>query len=80
MQLFKALDRIVRIHDLIHRESTGSPDQFAAKLHLKRRQLYYVLEEFRSRGAIIKYSRSRSSYYYENKFKITIEIIVKSIC
>ena len=76
MQLFEAIDRLTRIHNLIRREATGTPDEFASKLRLKKRQLYNILEEFRDYGAIIKYSRSKSTYYYENDFEITVKISV----
>jgi hypothetical protein len=79
MRFLDTIDRLIHIHNLIQRRSTGPPDEFAAKLHLKRRQLYNVLEQFRDCGAIIKYSRISSSFYYVNNFEIHIEIKADSI-
>ena len=76
MQLFETIDRILRIHKLIQREATGTPDEFAKRLHLKRRQLYNILEEFRDYGAVIKYSRLRCTFYYENEFEVNVKISV----
>jgi predicted DNA-binding transcriptional regulator YafY len=74
MQLFESIDRIYRIHKLIQRESTGSADEFAERLHLGRRQLYNHLEEFRDYGADIKYSRVKCSFYYANNFDVSVRI------
>lgn len=74
MQLFETIDRLHRIHKLIRREATGTADEFAERLHLKRRQLYNILEEFKIYGADIKYDRYRCTYYYANDFEILVKI------
>lgn len=76
MQLFETIDRLKRIHFLIQRESTGSPEEFAERLQLKKRQLYNILEEFRDYGANIRYSRLRKTFYYGNDFEIFIRVSV----
>jgi predicted DNA-binding transcriptional regulator YafY len=68
MQLFDALDRMTYIHKLIQQESTGSIDEFALRLHVCRRQLYYILEGLKIKGADIQYDRIRRTYYYVNDF------------
>ena len=70
MSLFQTVQRIERIHQLIRMESTGKPDAFAEKLHIKKRQLFNLLEEFRAQGADIQYSCLRETYYYKNDFEI----------
>jgi hypothetical protein len=77
MRLFESIDRVIRIHSLIQREATGSPDVFASRLNLRRRQLYNILSEFRDSGAEIKYSHFKMSFYYTNEFDITFEISSK---
>jgi len=79
MQLLDTIERAYRIHKLIERKGTGSPDEFAEKLHLKKRQLYNILDEFRGYGANIKYNRMRETFYYENDFEILVEINVNSL-
>jgi len=74
MPLFETIDRIHRIHKLIQREATGTPDEFAKRFHLKRRQLYNILDEFKDYGANIRYSRTKSTFYYANDFEIMIKI------
>lgn len=74
MQLLDTIARVHLIHKLIQRKATGTPDEFAEKLHLKRRQLYNILEEFRDYGASVKYNRADSTFYYDNDFEILVKI------
>jgi predicted DNA-binding transcriptional regulator YafY len=78
MNLFERVERVSRIHKLIQQEATGLPKEFAEMLHLKERQLYYILEELKSCGADIRFSGTKCSYYYANDFEIRIEISTKS--
>lgn len=72
MPLLDTIERVHRIHKLIQRRSTGTPDEFAEKLHLKKRQLYNILDELRSNGASIKYSRIDNTFYYGNDFEMSV--------
>lgn len=74
MHYFETIDRVLRIHKLIKREATGTPDEFARKLDIKKRHLYNILEEFKDYGAAIRYSREKLSFYYENDFEISVTI------
>ncbi|GHS95672.1 hypothetical protein AGMMS50276_12180 [Synergistales bacterium] len=67
MTLFETIDRIDRIHRLIQMEATGNAEEFAERIHLKKRHIYNIIEEFKSRGADIQYNRERLTYYYANK-------------
>ncbi|GHV20738.1 hypothetical protein FACS1894174_03160 [Bacteroidia bacterium] len=62
------IERLYRMHKLIQQESTGTPDEFAERFHVKRRQLFYLLEELKSYGAVVKYHPLKSSYYYLEDF------------
>ena len=72
--LFKYLERINRMNDLITMKATGNPDEFSQRLNISRRQLYNDLEMLREIGAEIKYDKYRGSYYYGNSFDIDIEV------
>ena len=76
MQYFNTIERVHRIHKLIQREATGTPEEFAEKLNLKRRQLYNILDEFKDYGACIKYNRMRGTFYYDNNFEVLVQINV----
>ena len=74
MLLFETIDRMHRIHHLIKREATGTADEFAERFRIKKRQLYYLLDEFKDYGAVIRYSRIRNTYYYDNDFEVKVHI------
>ncbi|MDR0606432.1 MAG: helix-turn-helix domain-containing protein [Bacteroidales bacterium] len=79
MSIFTTIDRILVIHGLIKKEATGTPDEFAERLHLKRRQLQNILDEIRDFGAEIMYDRIRNTYYYANNFEIVVKIRVNPL-
>lgn len=74
MQLFESIDRAQRMHQLIRSESTGTPCEFAERLDISRRQLYYLLEELKGFGAQIMYSRVNNTFYYANNFEFMLTI------
>lgn len=76
MILFREINKMMRIHSLIKRHATGSPSEFAKKMSLSRRQLFYLLEYFKDIGAEIKYNRYRQTYYYNNSFDFEIKVFV----
>lgn len=74
MQLFETIDRINRVHIMIQNESSGTPGEFANKLNISRRQLFNLLDDLKSYGAQIKYSRKKRAYSYQNNFIVKIEV------
>ncbi|MDR0834758.1 MAG: HTH domain-containing protein [Candidatus Symbiothrix sp.] len=72
MTPFDIIKRLYDIHLCIKQENTGTPDEFAKKFHLSRRQLYNIIEELKDYGAVIEYSRIRQTFFYVNDFDITI--------
>lgn len=80
MALIKYVERIQRIDSLIHLRATGTPEEFAYKLGIRRSTLFQSLQEMREMGVDIKYSYNRQSYYYGDgrRIKINIENILTS--
>jgi hypothetical protein len=80
MSLLKYIERLQRMDLLISMMSTGTPEEFAGKMGIKRSTLFQCLQEMRELGLDIKYSSFRQSYYYaDNKrIKIKSEISVPS--
>jgi len=56
-------------------KATGTPEEFAEKLGIKKSTLYQSLQEMRDMGVDIRYSCTRQSYYYadERRIRITVE-------
>ncbi len=73
MQIIKLLERIKKVHQLILEEKTGTPQEFADKLHISRSQLYNVLEILKEYDAPIKYSKKTNSFYYTKPFHLELK-------
>jgi predicted transcriptional regulator len=57
---------------LISMKATGTPEEFAEKLGIKRSTLFQSLQEMREMGVDIKYSYFRQTYYYSDNRRIKI--------
>jgi biotin operon repressor len=55
--------RYCKIQKLIFSENTGNTDEFAEKLGVSRRSLFYYLEELRDLGLQFEYCKKRKTYY-----------------
>jgi len=59
------IERIERIHYLIKKKGTGTPEELCKKLGISRRQLFRVLDFLKNDiHAPIEYSKSRRTYFY----------------
>ena len=74
MSLTKYIERLRRMDSLITMMSTGSPEEFAEKLGIRRSTLFQSLQEMREMGVDIKYSCLRQSYYYADNRRIKIKL------
>jgi biotin operon repressor len=72
MKLFEYLDRINMMHRMVLRQRTGTPEEFARQLGVGRTCLYELIDELRSRGAPIAYSKSTKTFFYRQPFEISI--------
>lgn len=72
MKLFEYLDRISKMHKLLLRQRTGTPEEFARQLGVSRTSLYELIDELRSRGAPISYSKSLKTFFYRQPYDINI--------
>ena len=72
MKVFEYLDRISKMHKLVLRQRTGTPDEFARQLGVSRTSLYELIDELRSRGVPIAYSKSQKTFFYRQPYDINI--------
>jgi len=72
MKVFEYLDRISMMHKLVSRQVTGTPEEFARQLGVSRTSLYELLDELRSRGAPIVYSKSAKTFFYRQPYDIAV--------
>jgi predicted DNA-binding transcriptional regulator YafY len=79
MKLFEYLDRINLMHRLVQRRRTGTPNELAVQIGVSRTSLYELIDELRSRGAPILYSKSLRTFYYSEPFDVTITCSFKPL-
>jgi hypothetical protein len=74
MSLIKYIERVRRMDSLISMMSTGTPEEFAEKLGIRRSTLFLSLQEMKGMGVDIKYSCNKQSYYYADNRRIKIKL------
>ena len=74
MDIFDRITHLNRINKLIQQEATGTPDEFAERIHLSRKQMYNILNLLTDYGAVIKYSRKNHTFYFSNDFNMEITV------
>lgn len=79
MKVFQYLERIELIHKLVDQEKTGNPCEFARRLGISRTRLYEIMDYLKMEGAPISYSKSCRTFYYEEPFRISVTIELKSL-
>jgi len=79
MKAFEQLERLTRLSRLIKQEKTGTPEEFASCLHISRRRLFEHLDELRTMGVQIDYSKQRGTYYFSNGHEIELRYSLKII-
>lgn len=79
MKVFEYLDRISRMHRMLTRQATGTPSEFADFLGVSRTTLYEMIDELRSRGVPIQYSKSQRTFYYKEPYEISISCTLRPL-
>lgn len=79
MKVFQYLERIEKIHKLVNHERTGTPDEFARHLGISRTRLYEIMDDLKLEGAPISYSRVCRTFYYEEPFKISVSMELRTL-
>ncbi len=76
MNLAKHLNRLRTIHRYIKNETTGRPNEFAKKLNIGKSSLFSLLEEMKTKGFPIAFSRKINSYRYTGLCELEINFSV----
>lgn len=77
MLIIEDIQQLRKIHLMIQKRRTGTPDEFASVLCVSRRKMYYLIDVLRSFGAEIVYSRTNHTFYYKKGFELEISLKVK---
>ena len=68
----RAIHSLYRVHELIKKGRTGTPDEFAQIMQVSRRQLYKMIQTLKNYGASVKYDRALQTFYYTDSFTINL--------
>lgn len=79
MKVFEYLDRISLMHKLVSRQRTGTPEELARMLGVSRTTLYELIDELRSRGAPIAYSKSAKTFFYSQPYDIAVTCTLRPL-
>jgi predicted DNA-binding transcriptional regulator YafY len=77
--IFKQLNRLQQIDQLIRQKRTGNADDLAEKLHISRRQVYNWIEELKNYGLEIEYKREIKSFVYLKPYQINITLDIREL-
>lgn len=77
--IFKQLNRLQQLDQLIRQRRTGNADELAKKLRISRRLVYYWLEELRELGLELYYNREIKSFIYHKPYQINISFEIKEL-
>jgi predicted DNA-binding transcriptional regulator YafY len=77
MSTRKIIEILQRMDQMIRMQSTGGPEDFASRLGVSKRSLYYYLRLLKELGAPIRYSSWHDSYEYFEDGKFSLEYIKK---
>lgn len=79
MPIKKYIKRFQYIDSLVRRKGTGNIKCLSKKLNLSRSSTLEHLKEMKELGFPIKYSKERSSYFYEEEGNMVDRLFVKEI-
>lgn len=77
MLIIEDIQQLRKVHLMIQKRRTGTPDEFASSLCVSRRKMYYLIDILRNFGAEIVYSRTNHTFYYDKGFELEISLKVK---
>ncbi len=72
--IFRNLNRLEHLDDLIQNKRTGNALELAEKLGISKRHVYNYIELLKNSGLKIKYNRELQTYYYEEKYALNFKI------
>ncbi len=79
MYFIHQIEKIQKLNKLVEEEKTGTPSEFAEKLHISRSKLYELLDTLKSFGKEIKYDRKQKTFCYTDRSKLDINFSLKLI-
>jgi predicted DNA-binding transcriptional regulator YafY len=70
MTFIEQIEALDRLHHLIKRKATGTPEQLAGKFKVSERTIKNLLKILRDRDLPVYYCRNEQTYYYNGDVDI----------
>ena len=67
MVFVEHVEVMIRVHDLINREATGSSIELARKLNVSKAKVYRIISTMKSLNAPIDYDFAKKTFFYTEK-------------
>ena len=77
--IFKYINRLEQVDQLIRQQRTGNAQEFAKKVRLSRRQIYNCLDQLKRLGLEIGYNRDNKTFYYKRNYKVKFSFEVEEL-
>ena len=77
--IYKQLNRLQQIDQLIRQKRTGNAEELAQKLRISRRLVYYWLDELKDMGLEIDYNREVKSFIYQKPYQINVSFEINEL-
>ena len=78
MKVFELIDRLQLFNKLVEERKTGTPEEFAERLGIKRRTLYEFVDELKSHNVPISYSRVSKTSFYTRAVDFKLSTVVNA--
>lgn len=78
MTFLEKLNTIERLHQLIRRQATGSPQTLANKFDISYRAIFNIIDLIKQMGAPVEYCIYKQTYYYTFECELNIGYISKN--
>lgn len=74
MKVFEFVEVVARFHQCVMRGGTGDADTFSGRLGISRASLFNLINELKSYGIDVEYSREMQTYRYLYPERVEIRI------
>lgn len=77
--IYRYINRLQQIDQLIRQRRTGNATQFAGKVGVSRRQIYNCLDDLKNLGMEIEYDRNNETYFYRKLYKLRFSFDIEEL-
>jgi predicted DNA-binding transcriptional regulator YafY len=70
MTFIEQLEALERLHLLIQRKATGTPEQLAGRFNVSPRTIRNFIQILKYRDLSVNYCRGSQTYYYESEVEV----------